>query len=237
MFFLIYIFIHLFFWSLNSHIKPAWITNKGPITEEYIKQFLSPKCVILEAGAHNGSDSVKIAKLLPDCTIYAFEPQPLLFQQLLNNTRAFKHQIHCYQLALSDVNGSAEFYVSNGLDNGSSSLLKPDYHLIFFPQVQFNQKIMVQTKTLDTWAKENGIEKIDFLRLDMQGYEPKMLAASPNMLKKVKVIYTEVSTKELYKGIILYPQYNKWLQELGFTLVREEVSPDFGGDALFVKFN
>lgn len=233
-FFIYFLLFHLPF--SNAIVRPAWITNKGPITSEYIKQFLPKECIILEAGAHNGSDSVKLAKLLPDCTIYAFEPQPILFQQLVTNTLPYKNRIHCYKLALSDINGNAEFYVSNGLDNGSSSLLKPDYHLTFFPQVQFNQKIIVDTKTLDTWAKENNKERIDFLRLDMQGYEPKMLAASPNLLKTVKVIYTEVSTKELYKGIVLYPQYNKWLQEQGFTLVREEVSPDFGGDALFVRF-
>jgi len=94
--------------------------------------------------------------------------------------------------------------------------------------LNFNTK----NRTIDS---KNNVDRIDFLWLDMQGYEPLMLQSSKKILKTVKVIYTEVNHKELYKGAILYPEFKQWLEKQGFTLVKTCFPFEDWGDALFVR--
>ena len=69
--------------------------------------------------------------------------------------------------------------------------MEPIEHLKDHPGTLFNKKIQVKTSTLDTWAAENNIAKIDMLWLDMQGFELKML-------KESKVIFqTSVITSNV----------------------------------------
>ncbi|MBK6479822.1 MAG: FkbM family methyltransferase [Saprospiraceae bacterium] len=86
--------------------------------------------------------------------------------------------------------------------DASSSLLEPKDHLIDHPDTSFKDKIQVQTITLDDWAFQNNISKVDLLWLDMQGFELNMLKASNKILATVKVIHTEVSTKKPTKELV-----------------------------------
>jgi hypothetical protein len=59
----------------------------------------------------------------------------------------------------------------------------------------------VKCQTLDTWAKENSINKINMLLIDKQGAEQKILSVSDTILNIVKIINTEVSHKETYESL------------------------------------
>lgn len=89
---------------------------------------------------------------------------------------------------------------------------------------------------LDEWAVQNNVDHIDFMWLDMQGAEMKMLQGAPQILKNVSVIYTEVNFYEVYAGCPTYPEYRAWLESQGFKVVYEDIKSwiDFG-DVLFVR--
>lgn len=210
----------------------------GSITKQYIKRFLPVNPVIVEAGAYNGDDTIDMKRLWPTATIHAFEPIPHLFAKIQARTSSLSN-VYCYPYALSDSTGEQLIYANinpNGGHDSSSSLLQPHEHLTIFPGVKFTDTFNVPTITLDQWAINNNILHVDFLWLDMQGYEPKMLMASPNILKTVKVIYSEVNLSELYKGCILYPEFKAWLEQQGFKMVKESIQNAYKyGDALFVR--
>jgi FkbM family methyltransferase len=206
----------------------------GTIPKEFIGRFLPENPKIVEAGAHIGLDTVEMSMMWDGARIYAFEPIPWLFKKLVSNTKS-KSNVTCYPLALSHKSGSINMYVSSGRSDGSSSLLPPKEHIIEHPDVFFEKEIVVQTTTLDEWAIKNGLQAIDFLWLDLQGYELPVLEASPRIIKTVKVIYTEVSLKELYKGSPLYGEIRHWLEEQGFRVEREELAWQDAGNVLFVR--
>src|SRR5438552_57842 len=161
-----------------------------------IKQFLPDNPVIVEAGAFDGNDTNKMALQWPKGTIHAFEPVPEIYQRLLKNTSSFSH-ISYHPLALSDHNGSAQFYISErptkpGVASQAGSLHKPKERLTKSPLI-FPRTITVPTITLDQWAHDNGISAIDLLWLDTQGHELAILQAAPHMIKNIKVVLAEVS--------------------------------------------
>ncbi|MBS1596764.1 MAG: FkbM family methyltransferase [Bacteroidetes bacterium] len=204
------------------------------ISKSVLKKYLPANPVTIDCGAHDGTDSVELSRIIGG-TIHAFEPVSEIFQRLKKNTVAYK-SIHCYQFALSDNNGVGLFYVSEGNSDASSSLLEPKEHLVDHPDTRFNKKIEVPMLTLDDWAKQNNISKIDMLWLDMQGFELNMLKASQKMLSTVKVIHTEVSLKETYKDVPQYQEYRTFLESKGFYLVVEAIPSGWDmGNALFAR--
>jgi FkbM family methyltransferase len=202
----------------------------------YAKQYLPKDPIILECGAYDGHDTVSMAISWPKGIIHTFEPVPIMFDILKQNTGAFTN-IHAYQLALGDFCGKSIFYISklNGETIGSSSLLPPKEHLRL-NAARFDNAIEVDVLTLDTWAALNRIDHVDYLWLDMQGYELNMLKAS-KLAKRAKVIYIEVEFIQLYEDQYLYKDILEWMSKNNFELVAKDFDDsnlDFG-NAVFVK--
>lgn len=211
-------------------------SSRGEIRKDELLQYLSNDPIILEAGAHIGRDTIQLAMLWPEGHIFAFEPVSEIYQQLVANTNHYDN-IKCVNLALSNKIGNDSLFLSCGSSDASSSLLKPLEHLMFHPDVTFLASELVRTITIDQWAFENGVTKIDFLWLDLQGMEYEVLKASPNIMKDVKVIYTEVNLVALYDGTLLYPEYKRWLLDQGFKVEKKFIPWRDAGNVLFIRSN
>ena len=215
--------------------KPKLVLDGTKSVLNYVSPLLPKNAIILEAGGFNGVDTVKMATRWPGSTIYTFEPVPENFDKLKKNCETFKN-VFCFQLALAEKNSTAEFHISEyaakpGVPTASGSLLPPQDHLKHDQEIIFPKTITVPTQTLDTWAKTNNIDRIDFMWLDMQGYELPMLKSGTNVLATVKLIYTEVEFVKAYKDQPIYADVKAWLQTQGF----EVLALDFNEELAFKK--
>ena len=205
---------------------------------KYINHIDSP--IILEAGAADGSDTLQFAKQLPSqAVIYAFEPVQQNFEHLKDVVKN-RSNVRVFRMALGDHDGKMRMNISRNIeadDNiaSSSSLLKPKTLSSSHPQIVFEKQEEVDVRTIDSWAAENKVTRIDAMWLDMQGLECATLQASPVIMKTVQVLYTEVNFEETYEGCILYDEYKEWLYSLGFKLVKSEFRWKEQGNALFVR--
>jgi len=210
-----------FFMCTHAHTSSSKLSDQRTPTAsilDMVAPHLPDSPVILEAGAYDGKDTRLMALKWPNATIHAFEPDPQAFAKLVATTSRINN-IHVYEYALGTHNGSAIFHQSE--DNGntwSGSLLEPKEHLNYAPTT-FNTTVQVHVKMLDTWAQEYGIDHIDFLWLDMQGFELPAMKAGPTIMNTVKVIYCEVEFVEAYAGQPLYKEVLTWLQDQGFRLI------------------
>lgn len=227
---------------LISTIAHAYIHFKTP--QEALKivaQYMPENPVILEAGAYDGNDSINLANNFKKGMVYSFEPIPYLYGLLFQKAQRMPGRIRTFNLALSDTTGKAKMFVSEepnkpNIPSQSSSLLAPKDHLKY-SSTQFKKEIEVQTITIDEWAAKNGVDHVDLMWLDMQGYELNALKAAPKILKTVKAILTEVEFVEAYKGQFQFKEVKDWLESQGFTMVAENFGTygNWFGDALFVR--
>lgn len=220
--------------AFRSRLKAGASQDYGPFKKTDLRPWLPEDPVILEAGAHLGEDTREFKSIWPQSTIHCFEPVPSLYLTLSINTGAASG-VFRYPFALSSKRGWQEMVVSGGAGTGSSSLLRPKDHLVHHPEVTFEKSAMVPTISLDDWAHEFGVRRLDLLWLDLQGHELTVLKGGQVLLSTVRALFVEVNLVELYEGAPLYPELKSWLGAQGFYPKRELLPYEDAGNVLFLR--
>lgn len=204
---------------------------------EIIDSFLPDHPIVFEAGAYNGDDSVKLAKMWPTGLIFSFEPNPNAFRLYEEKSKDIENMFG-YNLALNTYNGTTDFFLcwgTGGTDpifEGASSLLEPSEEM----KIHYvGPKIEVPCVVLDDWCEENYLSQIDFMWLDLEGFELQLFKSSPNILKTVKVIYTETNFFKFREGTTQYASLRDYLTTQGFTMIAHWYNEGLQGDAIFVR--
>jgi len=200
---------------------------------DWIEENLPSDSVIIDSGTAQGSDTEWFCKKFPKGKVYGFEPIPISFSITQGKTRMFDN-VHLENVALGKKAEKRKFNFSS--NRVTSSLLKPTGHLEAHPSVKFDKEITVDIINLDEWHKENSIEKVNLMWLDMQGYEWYVLNSSPEIMSKTDYIYTEVSSIEMYKDTVLYEDFKNWMLTRNFVVEKEfEFYDDGVGNVLFKR--
>lgn len=187
----------------------------GAIDFSELRQMLGTDApVILEIGANNGATTQEFLKHFPACTVYAFEPDRRALSKL--KYRINDPRVHIFDIAIGDHDGEADFHLSSGMPpdsspiafalefphgwDMSSSLRKPKTHQRFWPWCKFESSHKVAVRRLDTWAREAGVSRIDFIWADVQGAEGDVISGGLQSLTSTRYFYTEYSNDEWYEG-------------------------------------
>lgn len=225
-----------------------YINNEISIKKELLEFFnINEKLIIFDIGACEGEDSIRYSNLFPNSRVFAFEPNPNNIELTKQNfIRYNKNNIQLIEEALSDTVGKTTFYVSSGspknfennqdwnFGNKSSSLLPPQKVKDVHNWLEFASQIDVKTNTINNFCSLNDIDVIDFVHMDVQGAELKVLKGASKFLEKIKVIWLEVSTIELYKNQALKKDIEKFMFKNNFYLLKNELE-GYSGDQLYVN--
>lgn len=194
--------------------------------------------IVIEAGSWDGADTCFFSQHLTEGKVYSFEPFPQFYYQTCQRLYGIRNaEVSPY--ALAEKTQQYTFYLSEieGKPWCSNSILKPKEHLVVNPHVKFEKQMDVFGINLDEWFEQKKLDHIDMMWLDLQGAEPSVLKAAPNILSKTKYIYSEISFLENYEGVMLYDDYKAFLASNGFEVIWENREGRDQGDALFVNKN
>jgi FkbM family methyltransferase len=86
-------------------------------------------------------------------------------------------------------------------------------------QLRTVDTLRVETVTLDAALEPEGIEFVDFLKLDIQGAELKALQGAEKTLERTGVVHCEVEFSPIYDGQPLFPEIQHFLNARGFELI------------------
>lgn len=218
------------------------IPNIGePTRLDLVAQYLPENPIIFEAGAHYGEHTAILANRWPKGSVIAFEANPPAYIKAVERTKDLPNA-YPYHLAVNSYNGEALLHVCYGTHGnnpafeGASSLLEASKGM---KQHYQGPKVYVPCVVLDDWCKENDVDHFDFMWLDLEGLELQILKSSPEILSKLKVIYTETNFREFRKGMTQYKTLKSFLEASGFTLLAHWYAEDgagpFQGDAVFIR--
>jgi FkbM family methyltransferase len=145
---------------------------------------------------------------------------------------------HHFSLALHSSQGEMDFFLANR--PGMSSLLEFDpiafaRHFGLMPGSEHwahaltpQRKQTVKTETADHFFRSQGLERIDFLKLDTQGTELEILKGAREYLSsgRIAVVKTEVSLLPVYRNGCTFSEVDGFLKEHGYLFVDCAFYPD-----------
>jgi FkbM family methyltransferase len=150
--------------------------------------------VILDIGANTGVFSLLAAHRKPDATIIAVEPIDVNFSVLQRNIKINNADIKTEKVALSDTNGTATMYMLKDRLNYMTSVNDNRYQL--HPEISGEHEVIpitVPLKTYEYLEQKYSIQKINLIKIDVEGHEFRVLNAMADQIKKDRpVILIEV---------------------------------------------
>ncbi len=228
--------------------RSEYILAEPSVKNELLKLFKEKdSLIIFDIGCCEGEDTIRYSRLFPNSKIYSFELLPANQELSKNNFSKYKvHNAELIDVALSDKEETCDFFVSSGAPenktygedwnygNKSSSLLAPAQHLEVTPWIKFDNVIKVQTTTLKKFTSKKNIPTIDFIHMDVQGAELKVLKGAEDFIKNIKAIWLEVADIELYKNQPLRNDIQNFMEQNSFYPAKTVLSGN-AGDQLYLN--
>jgi FkbM family methyltransferase len=174
--------------------------------------------VIFDIGSHTGESTLDYLKNFPGARVFAFEPDKTNFSAAFASTGEYRDRCRLYPYALADSDGTADFNVNT--HNGTHSLLEIGAVELWREPARTAQKVTVETRSLDRFAAEHNISKIDILKIDIQGGELLALKGAENLLQssRIRLLALEVEFQPLYKDQPLFWDICEYLYGFGYSL-------------------
>jgi FkbM family methyltransferase len=173
--------------------------------------------VVADVGASRGTYSSVFAKTSTVSAVYAFEPVPAAFAKLVATVRDYRH-VHCFNFALGDASSRKTLY-EYSYSEVSSLLKMEERHKRFLPPSTVSTPTTVDVRRLDDLVGAGIVAQPDLIKIDVQGYEDRVLCGAESTLQRTRHCVIEMSFVSMYEGSWLFDDTYEYMKARGFELV------------------
>jgi FkbM family methyltransferase len=224
-------------WSFNrwgqkyqsiSMSEYHYLRDGNPETHEsaLMEKILVPGMTVIDVGANHGLFSLEAAHMLAGRgVIHAFEPTPATRRLLETNIAANEIDIvKIFPFALGESPGTARLRVHHemsGLNTFASEDITWNRRTLRADEI-----IEVPVTTLDAHAEAEGLDRIDFLKIDVEGFELGVIRGARGLIraKRVERIMLEIGDVTCLNAQVAPTDILTELESLGYAL--HAISPD-----------
>ena len=136
---------------------------------------IRPDSIVIDAGANIGTFSALSARLAREGKVYAFEPTRTTFDALEKNLHPYGNAT-AVRSALGNRVGGAELHIESSSGEGNtlaeSGLLG-----------SYSGKETVPITTIDTFVREQQLRRVDFIKVDTEGFEKEILEGAAETIR------------------------------------------------------
>lgn len=145
------------------YLTGKWLAERRE--REFFRQHLTPGMVVLDIGANVGFYTTLFSRLVGEAGhVYALEPDPFSFDILARRVRRPRFRnVTTDQLALGDREGTTTLFCS--MVNRADNRTHPSHEGVPV------ERVVVPLTTLDAFCARRGIDRIDVVKMDVQGAE------------------------------------------------------------------
>ncbi len=181
------------------------------------ENFVKPEHNVIDIGAHIGWYTVKLAERAKH--VYAFECSPKSFNYLCANIALSEkdYEVTKYNCALSNEEGTVDYYIRDPKDGGGNGISKFEYDTI-----HATPHIEVPSRTLDSFNLTN----VNFIKIDVEGHEKQVLEGavktiiSNNYPKIMFESWDEHQEKNNLPAIKLRAELFDFIHSLGYKTTK-----------------
>jgi FkbM family methyltransferase len=161
---------------------------------------------IFDVGANVGQTARRFRSSFPKAAIYCFEPVREMFEEL-QKSLAGHSKVQVFQVAMGNTSGTGKIYL--GDHPTTNSLIEPENARGFEE---------VRIETIDSFCQARGIERIDLLKVDTEGFDLEVLKGAASMLSlgRVAFVLAEVGFHPGDTAHVLFDHVRDFLMSHGF---------------------
>lgn len=203
----------------DTHLG-KWQIETGRLDHDFFTVPLACKHIpvegtVVDCGAFNGDHTIAYSnKVGPHGLVIAFEPGEIAYKCLEHNARLFPSQTLVINGALSDKDNESVGHVP--CENLGASRCVSGGPLL--------------TYTLDGFLEATSIHRLDFIKMDCEGWELKALKGAEKMIRKFHpTMLIEVNAGALLAQGTTTTQLADYLNDLGYSF--EIIQPGINGNA------
>jgi FkbM family methyltransferase len=196
-----------------GHVVYFGIKDPG---QDKLFKMASPGMTVLDVGTNIGLTALTFAKIVGDTgKVFAFEPDPYNHGKAkinigLNDLKA----LSLYNIGLAEKEGTASLFNVNKTNRGMLRILQED------SENKDLDKTVISLTTLDRFVKEHGIQKIDLIKIDVEGYEFNVLkGAGKTLLEYKPLLFIELDDNNLREQGETPSELIAYLQSFGYSIV------------------
>jgi len=152
-----------------------------PEMGETLRRYLRPGGTFVDIGANEGFFTVQAAKIVgPFGRVLAVEPQGRLQEVIRKNLELNGlTNVTLIKSAVSDQPGEAELHISPSTNTGSTGLSQSTRYRV--PQE------VVPVNTLEAILAKAGIQAVDLMKMDIEGFEYEAITGAEKLLKEKRI--------------------------------------------------
>jgi FkbM family methyltransferase len=172
------------------------------LIQQLKKHYSSIKPVLFDIGANNGTYSKTLDRIFAgNCAIYCFEPYSKVYKELRETLKALP-SVKTFNFGFGNKKEQAAFF-SDPVYSELGGLYKRDFSKL---DIHLNDTETIQLETLDDFCTEHNIQRIDFLKVDVEGFELNILSGAKKMLSsdQISVIQFEYGAGNYLSKTYLY---------------------------------
>lgn len=152
------------------------------------KNFCRKDSQVLDLGANLGLTTIALANICEKGKVIAVEPVPITFDFLKKNLlRSGLDNIKAYNFAVGNKEGTV-------LMQGNNSFLAGSFVADLYASEEHELSVNIPVKTLDKAFDSFQMDRVDFVKLDVEGYELFALEGAKEILNRFKpIVYLEMN--------------------------------------------
>lgn len=199
-----------------------------PATTDLVTTFVSPGMYVLDIGANIGYYTLLLARAVgPQGRVWAFEPTAALQQDLKWHVVAngFADRVVIVPVGLSDHEGRADI----AIDNISATLHWAE-------DGPPNRVETIDLRRLDAVAADLGIEKLDFVKIDIDGHEFHLLKGAEQILREHRpTMVMEMAQSSLHVAATDVRELARLIHAMGYSICDERTRRPFPSEMAFLR--
>lgn len=178
-----------------------------PFSHSLLPQIKEAK-VILDIGGNIGNSALYYASINPTAKILSFEPHPEIFKKELENISINTFQnIEVINLGLGVQRASFKLYEVEEHNPGMNRIL--------LEETKFPFK-MIEVDVLDDILKNKCIDKVDFIKIDVEGFEYSVLLGAKKTLQTKPLLFIELNDSYLKENKSSAKEVVELLIDIGY---------------------
>ena len=173
--------------------------------------------VVYDIGAATGAYATAFAKVSTVSQVIAFEPLAESFAALEQRARV-EPKIRCFRLALGEKDEQLHLHRSALRDTSSLLPINAAMRRHFPLGAQIEAPESVAVARLDAVVAEHGLPDPDLVKVDVQGFEDRVIRGGAETLRSAKLCILEVSFRPMYEGSAQFDDVYTLMRDLDFAL-------------------